>query len=298
MTHLRLASAEEARVILEAEDDFTRALGGFDRSFRLRKTTPVTDAEVRRFFGEQALDFTADEAKAWNEAIAEVSRAAKAIEDALPAEVLVLKTTGREERGHAYTRQNAIVLPSSRVQSWRGERAVYLLAHELFHVASRASRKVRDATYELLGFGSITPITLPPELDDRRQTNPDAYDTTHCLRLGDRTVVPLMVSSLPIAQAATRSSVLDVAPVRLLAIDPDDGEALRDADGALLLIDPESTEWAERIGRNTRYTLHPEEVLADNHALLVRKALGHSVTVADPEFLAAFEVALRTRGSA
>ena len=68
MALLRLASASEGRAVLAAQDDFTRALGGFDRSFRLRTSARVDDADLRRFLGEQAVDFTETEAAAWVEA--------------------------------------------------------------------------------------------------------------------------------------------------------------------------------------------------------------------------------------
>ena len=76
MSLLRLASASEGRAVLAAEDDFTRALSGFDRSFRMRTAAPVDDADLRRFFDEQAVDFTAEERQTWEEAIATESRAA------------------------------------------------------------------------------------------------------------------------------------------------------------------------------------------------------------------------------
>jgi hypothetical protein len=40
------------------------------------------------------------------------------------------------------------------------------------------------------------------------------------------------------------------------------------------------------------YTIHPEEVLADNLALLVRRRLGAAPPPDDPSFLAAFEHAM------
>ncbi len=292
MTLLRLASASEGRAILAAEDDFTRTLGGFDRSFRMRTAAPVDDAELRRFLGEQALDFTAEEAAAWEEAISAVAQGARGIGGVLPREVLVVKTTGREERDHAYTRANAIVLPASRVQSLRGERALRLLAHELFHVASRASPALRDATYALLGFVPVGPILPPPELDGCRMTNPDAHGLGHCLRLGERAVVPLLICPLPLADVLERTSVLGVVRATLLAIDADAGTVARDAHGAPVLIDPQTTDWSRRIARNSTYTIHPEEVLADNLALLVRRRLGDAEPPADPAFLTAFEQAL------
>ncbi len=295
MTLLRLASASEGRAILAAEDDFTRSLGGFDRSFRMRTSAPVDDAELRRFLGEQAVDFTAEEAAAWEETITAVAEGARGIGGVLPREVLVVKTTGREERDHAYTRANAIVLPASRVQSLRGERALRLLAHELFHVASRASPALRDATYALLGFVPVGPIAPPPELDGCRMTNPDAHGLGHYLQLGERAVVPLLVCPLPLADVLERTSVLGVVHARLLEIAPDAGTVVRDAGGAPVLIDPEATEWSRRIARNSTYTIHPEEVLADNLSLLVRRRLGAAPPPPDPAFLATFEQALSDR---
>ncbi len=297
MTQLRLATAAEARELLSAEDAFTRALGSFDRSFRMRTTEAVSDAALRAFLGEQALDFAADEAEAWEATIAEVARGARGMGRWLPDEVLVVKTSGREERDHAYTRGNAIVLPAARVERLRGPRAIYLLAHELFHVASRASSELRDATYALLGFTPIAPVAPPVELDARRMTNPDAFVLGHYVRLtstsGERAVVPLLTCPVPLAEAIGRDSVLRTVRVALLEIDPITGDVVRGADGEPITLEPAATDWARRLDRNTRYTIHPEEVLADNLALLVRRRLGHDVPIADLSFLDAFEDALR-----
>ena len=294
MTILRLASASEGRAILAAQDDFTRALGSFDRSFRMRTCAPVEDADLRRFLGEQAVDFTPEESKVWEEAIAVVARGARGLGGVLPPEVLVVKTTGREERDHAYTRANAIVLPAARVGSLRGERALRLLAHELFHVASRASPALRDATYALLGFTPVGPIVPPPELDGSRMTNPDAHVLGHYVQLGDRAVVPLLTCPLPLAEVLERTSVLGLVRATLLEIDPEKGTVLRDGDGAPILVDAESTDWSRLIGRNSKYTIHPEEVLADNHALLVYRRLGSAGRPADPAFLDALEETILT----
>jgi len=292
MTLVRLASASEGRAILAAEDDFTRALGSFDRSFRMRTSAAASDSALRHFLGEQAVDFTAEEAAAWEEAIATIARGARGMGSLLPPEVLVVKTTGREERDHAYTRANAIVLPASRVRNLRGERAFRLLAHELFHVASRTSPALRDATYALLGFAPIGPITAPLELDDKRMTNPDAHALGHYVRLGDRAVVPLLTCPRPLAEVLEETSVIGVVRLTLLEIHPDDGTIVRDAEGAPVLVEARETEWSKRLARNSEYTIHPEEVLADNLSLLVRRRLGATTPSADLAFLAAFEETL------
>lgn len=297
MTVLQIASASEGRAILEAEDDFTRALGSFDRSFRMRTTAPVEDAALRRFLGEQAVDFTSEERDAWEEAIATVTRGLPAMDGVLPPKVLVVKTTGREERDHAYTRANAIVLPATRVRTFRGDRAFRMLAHELFHIATRTSARLRDATYALLGFEPFGPLTPPPELDDKRLSNPDAYALSHYLRLGERAVVPMLICPRPLADVLEEPTVLGVVRTMLLAIDPETSAVVRGDDGAPMLIDPQGSEWSKRLARNSEYTIHPEEVLADNLSLLVRTRLGAEVPNADRPFLATFAAALADSGA-
>ena len=292
MTFLRLASHAEGRAVLAAEDDFTRALGSFDRSFRRRTVEPVGEVELREFLAAQALHFTPDEAAAWEETITTIAVGLRGLEPLFPPEVLVVKTTGREERDHAYTRANAVVLPAARVRSLRGEHAFRLLAHELFHVASRFSASLRDATYALLGFTRFGPIAPPPELDDRRLTNPDAYALGHSVRLGDRAFVPLLVCPSPLADVLEHASVLGAMRPTLLEVDPAAGTVVRDAKGAPVLVDPASTEWPTRLARNTTYTIHPEEVLADNLSLVVRRRLGTPHAPTDLAFLDAFEATL------
>lgn len=278
--------------MLAAEDEFTRALGSFDRSFRLRTLAPVGDAELRAFLGEQALDFAAEEARIWEEAIAAIAIGVQGLESLFPPEVIVVKTTGREERDHAYTRANAIVLPAARVRSLRGEHAFRLLAHELFHVASRTSPALRDATYALLGFSRFGPIPPPSELDASRLTNPDAHVLGHYVRLGDRAFVPLLTCPLPLADVLEQTSVLGVMRTTLLEVDPDAENVVRHADGAPVVADPSSTSWSVQLARNTTYTIHPEEVLADNLSLVVRRRRGTKAAPTDLAFLDAFEATL------
>ena len=123
-------------------------------------------------------------------------------------------------------------------------------------------------------------------------TNPDAHGLGHYLPLEAHAVVPLLTCPLPLADVLERTSVLGLARLTLLAIDPRTGTVLRDAAGAPVLVDPATTDWARRLERNSAYTIHPEEVLADNLALLVRRRLGDATEPPDPAFFAAFEKTL------
>jgi hypothetical protein len=124
-------------------------------------------------------------------------------------------------------------------------------------------------------------------------TNPDAHALEHWMQLDDRAVIPLLTSPLPIAEAVERGAMHDAVRASLLVVDPGSGAVVRDSDGAPVLLDARSTDWSRRIGHNTAYTIHPEEVLADNLALLVRRRLGSAAPASNLGFLAAFERALR-----
>ena len=126
-------------------------------------------------------------------------------------------------------------------------------------------------------------------------SNPDAFELGHYLRLGEHgehAVVPLLTCPLPLADVLERTSVLGMVETTLLAIDPEAGAVLRDAAGAPVFVDAEKTDWSRRLARNSTYTIHPEEVLADNLSLLVRRRLGHAAApsdAADASFFAEFE---------
>jgi hypothetical protein len=300
---LRFASAAEGKAILESEDDFTRMLSAFDRSLRMKRTDAVPDAEYRRFAGEQAVDFTVEDQAAWGPAVEDLRRGLErlegheALELGLPPLVLVIKTTGREELDAAYTRRNAIILPATMVATFTSASRVSLLAHELFHVSSRASPALRDRCYALLGFAPMPAITPPREVTNRL-TNPDAHGLAHYVRLtgkdaAEHALLPLLRIDLPLEQAIAAKPWFKALRVVLVEVDPAKGTVLVDASGKTRTLDVDATDWSRRLAKNTDYVIHPEEVLADNFALVVQRRLGRPVKAAQPDFLDVLEGALR-----
>src|SRR6185295_14643428 len=56
--------------------------------------------------------------------------------------------------------------------------SLHLVQHEVFHVASRFSTKLRDACYGTIGFAAHVPITYN---DPQRISNPDALSLSHAV---------------------------------------------------------------------------------------------------------------------
>lgn len=295
---VRLASAEEGAALLRQADSFTRALGDFDRSLRMRRPAPVSDDELRAFVGAQTLDFSPEEAAAWQTTFETLAKALEGLDLGLPEEILVIKTTGKDELDAAYTRQNAIVLPP-RMVALDDDGRLKLAAHELFHVASRASPARRDEYYGILGF---RPLPAPLPLEDieawreRRVTNPDAHDVNHIVEVKSADslhwVAPVLVSGVSLEEILAAEQWFSALQLKLLAVEPATGAAKRNAAGEPDLLDAEATDWAARVGKNTAYAIHPEEVMADNFKLLVLQRLGTPREVPHPEVNEALEAVL------
>lgn len=282
---VRFLSRAEAAAFLEAPDDFTARLSDFDRAFRMGRVG-VDDGTYRAFVGAQGLDWPAEEQAAWTAALTQIDRAMADTGMRLPGELVLIRTTGRDELDAAYTRRNAIILPSRR-SARTADKALGLAAHELFHVYSRVLEAAqRDRLYAVAGFVPVPEVRLSEPLSALRVTNPDGYSLGHATAVTDgdgatRQVVPLVVSKVPAAEAITGGRIGDVIKLRLLVVGAPGG-----------VLEVEATDYAAQVGKNTGYIIHPDEVLADNFSLLVRQRLGAGQELEHAEVLEALASAL------
>jgi serine-type D-Ala-D-Ala carboxypeptidase/endopeptidase len=275
---LEFASAERGGEILGRADRWARQLSAFDRAARQRTLEPTTTEELLAFVSGHARSWTSEERAYWSRLVDRLSEAAAGLMLSVP-EIFLVKTTGMEEFGFAYARDRAIVLPQGRLEIAGDERRdFFLLAHEFFHYLSVNNPALRDSLYELLGFRQRDGFTYPPELEDRRVSNPAWYadhvsvpvDTPR----GLAEVVPLIRTSIPLEQVIRlptggRPAITRHIEHVLVAVDPQTGRVLRDAAGAPITYPLDDTDLADRMARNTSYMFHPQEVIADNFALLM-----------------------------
>jgi hypothetical protein len=190
--------------------------------------------------------------------------------------VLLVRTTGHEEEGLAHTRANAVMLSQRSLGATDAELAG-LLAHELFHVLSRHDRALRTRAYRIIGFRPCPEITLPAQLAPIRITNPDAPVNDAFIEVvadGQRVpAVPVLLSRSPKFDPAIGRDIVDYWMLKLLVLEAADATGrmrpvLRDGE-PVLLATSEVSGFSEQVGRNTTYIIHPEEILADNFALML-----------------------------
>jgi len=270
---LAFATEEEGAALLGAEDDYTRRTSPFDRQSRLRAAGPVSDAEHRAFAARSVLPWTDGEREAIAAAAAGLDTRFAEIGVPLPPRVVLVKTTGDEEGGAAYTRGTTVVLPRRMLGG--GEASRRLLCHELFHVVSRNAPRLRRDLYASIGFEPCGDVVLPGDLESLRLTNPDAPIFDHCIRVtcdgGPRWMVPVLYASGPYDAKGGKPFFASMV-FRLMAVERGEGPggephavATLDGAGRPVLRSPEEVQgFFEQTGRNTSYLIHPEEILADN----------------------------------
>jgi len=190
-----------------------------------------------------------------------------------PDPVRFAKTTGKEELDSPYARRGAIVLPQSLFKL--GDEELYgFLAHELCHVLLLYNDCLRDGFYGAIGYKKIYPSKLQSFFQARKLTNPDAlyYDYAYPESVDgvEYLFLPLLVHLKDYDPAAGKEFFDYMIPA-YTAVEPVDGrsQGIWRNDAFVLLPQRSLKTYLDMIGRNTEYTIHPEEVLAENFSLLL-----------------------------
>lgn len=273
---VRFATAAEGREALAERDAFLDNLGPLERQLRVGTEEDVSDERFVAFLRGEVLDWPAEAVARIGAALGEVREKIAPLKLRFPETVLFVLTTGREEGDAAYCRGAATVVFSRRRAASTGEALEHLLLHELFHIFSRNHPELREPLYATLGFRPCPRIELPVSIRPRRLTNPDAPTIDCSITLEDEgrstPATPVFFASIDRFDPARPGPFFRFATFRLMAVEQVDGRwRAVERDGQPVLIDPaESPSYAEQIGRNTGYIIHPEEILADNFVHLVR----------------------------
>jgi hypothetical protein len=272
---IELASIEQGRDVLGTRDDFVARLSPFDRAARLQSAGDVSEDEYLAFTRAAAREGTNDARARLMSAFTAIQPKLAELLPELGAPILLIKTSGQEEGGAGYTRANAVMLPQALTDSRELEK---LLAHEIFHVVSRNKPELKRALYAAIGFEPCGEIVLPPPLAARKMTNPDAPVNEHCIEVqvdgASVWAMPILLSRQERFDPAAGVPFFGYLTLSMLLVERD-GASSRPLvrDGAPVLVPFNRVSGlAGKIGRNTGYVIHAEEILASNFELLVQGA--------------------------
>ena len=277
-TVIRFAPASEGSKILITKDDFIRRLSPFDRAARMKVDRPISEKEFLNFIARNTCEWTKKDVEIVRAAVETLRPLLRQFPIRLPSTIQLIKTTGAEEGNAAYTRGTAIVVPQTELAKSQKE-LEKLICHELFHILSRQNPGLRERLYEAIGFTPCDEIEFPRELASRKITNPDAPRNDHFIRLtilGQQCLaVPVLVSPAEVYNVERGGEFFQYLNFQFLVMEksPDARhlQVLYENSMPKLAGLQEVSGFFENVGRNTEYIIHPEEILADNFALLILK---------------------------
>lgn len=294
-TVVHFASVSEGRKVLTAKDEFVRHSSPFDRAARLKTDKPVSEDEYLAFVGKSVIKWTAEETQQVEAALKKIQPLLQAWPLAFPATMQMIKTTGAEEGNAAYTRGTAIMIPKAELAKAQNDLAK-LICHELFHILSRQNPELREELYGIIGFVRCNDLEFPRELASRKITNPDAPLNDHFIRLEiegqKRPAIPVLLSRAETYDVGSGEEFFAYLDFKFLVVEAEAGSAhvqvVRENSAPKLVSPGAVSGFLEQVGRNTEYLIHPEEILAENFALLI---LGEQ-NVKSPEVLQKMKIVL------
>ncbi len=271
---VHFATVEEGQKFVTAHDMYVTNMSGFDRELRLKTAKPVSEQDYLAYASKQVLPWNAQDIDhctvALNAAVKKMSR----WKLPFPKVVTLIKSTGDDEAHTAHCRGDAVILPVAEISQTQ-DKLEPLIIHELFHILSRNNPELREKLYAVIGFEPTGTIDLPDELAPRRITNPDAPLSQHAVEItvnGRKMwVTPILSSNSEHYNPQRGGQLFDYLKIYLMAVEKHGDTWLwQSTGGKPILMDPKTTGgYFDRIGRNTNYIIHPEEIMADNFEFLV-----------------------------
>ncbi|MCK8046928.1 hypothetical protein MSG37_18730 [Shewanella sp. 1CM18E] len=263
----------EAASVLTQEDDFVRGISPFDMASRMKRADDPSKTEYLAFVATQTLDWSDAEKAAVNQAYQQILPQLTALKVDLPKPIELIKTTGLEEGGAAYTRGQAIILQQKQIANEAGLPG--LVAHELLHIFSRHNPDIKQKLYQAIGFYPVGEISFPTPLKRQKITNPDAPVNDFAIRVSyqDKLVwaVPILYSAEPQYSLEKGGEFFDYLEFNFVIVGDSEQAStnIYDANNPQIVKVSELKGFFKQIGRNTNYIIHPEEIIAENFSLLM-----------------------------
>lgn len=271
--NIEFLSKTEATHLLTLNDDFVQRVSQFDIDARMKQDTAQSKGDYLGFVAQQTLDWTPEEQRVISDAFNSISAKLAELKVSLPDPIQFIKTTGLEEGGAAYTRGQAIILQARQLAKKQG--LPRLIAHELLHVYSRFNPEIKQALYQAIGYQFIGDIEFPAHLTKQKITNPDAPVNDFAIQVkykGELVwVVPILYSDVEQYDVKKGGEFFDYLTFKFVIVGWGEQASKADYDPqqAEIIAVPDLKGFFNQVGRNTNYIIHPEEIVADNFALLV-----------------------------
>lgn len=270
----RFATKAEAQMLITDIDNFTNKLNSFDINLRLGKEDG-RKSELLRLAMNETQNWGDDEKKKITDAFKSLQSKIdkQKLKIKYPKEVILVKTSMKEEMNvAAYTRKNWIALGEKFINEAKKEDLEYLLAHEMFHLLTRNNKDFKKSVYSVIGFNvTDRELFFPIDIIEKRISNPDIelYDSYAEFTInGNKQKCSMLIYS---DKQYTSGGLSDYLSVGLIPLNDSLMPVQEDGKTVIYSID-QAEDFYGKVGKNTKYIINPEEILADNFAyMLIQK---------------------------
>ena len=270
----RFATRAESQMLITDIDNLTNKLNSFDINLRMEKKDGKKSELLR---------LAMNETKNWSDTDKKkIETAIKSLQSKIdkqklkikyPQEIILVKTSMKEEMNvAAYTRKNWIALGEDFIQNASNEELEYLIAHEMFHVLTRSNTDFKKSVYSIIGFNvTDKELFFPIDITEKKVSNPDIekYDSYAEFTIdGTKQKCSMIIYSDKPYTSGGLDNYLNVGLIPL-----DDNLLPLRADGNTIIYNiDKATDFYDKIGKNTKHVINPEEIMADNFAyMLIQK---------------------------
>ena len=266
-------SKEKAIIQLKKmkDSDYVKGFSEFDIMSKTNSYTYSKDKYIQ-YSINQIIDWTTEEKKQLNEfytqflnRISELSLQ-KMLQ--LPKKINIIKSTMKHEGGaQGYTFLNNIVLKQLNYS---------LFAHEIFHIFTRYNPNITKLIYQTMNFKVADQLIKPnnSQFTKRIISNPDTPQIVYTtIKYNDENLYVSPILHSKHNYTNRMKSFFDHLQVSLLFVD------IREYNNNTILsykkMNPnlidikDSKEYIEKLGENTLYNIHPEEVSAKHFEFLI-----------------------------
>ncbi|MDG1438196.1 MAG: hypothetical protein P8P98_04410, partial [Emcibacteraceae bacterium] len=270
-TEYKFADIETGIRILSAHDEFLTDMKPIEIALRVGSpTADKTVDDLRAHYAANVIEWPAAEKALMKALLVTHKKKLAKIEHLLPDEVYFIKVTNEVESGIAHTRGNAFVSPQRRPSI-----STKLFFHQIFHLISRHNRVNRATLYNIIDF---RPCYFRPteEVDKYSVKNPEAPFTEFFLpvEINDRdtNVMTYLHTTHEGFDPSIEGGFDGHITGDLIEVTVDNGicEPVLKANGKAQIYKHEDVpNFYDKVGRNTNFDIHPEEIIADNFAFLM-----------------------------
>lgn len=285
--NLQFLSKDAASEYLSGSDEFISSLSMFDMSARMKTDQVINKEKFLIFVADSTLDWSEYEKTKVTKAYSDIKTELLKRNILLPSDISIILTNGKEEGNAAYTRGNAIILQRDKLSTKTELQRI--IAHEMFHIYTRNNHSIKNNLYEIIGFHPVDEFIFPRALSHRKITNPDAPLNNYAIKVEHNDeklwVAPILFSATNAYIPTKGGEFFDYLQFKLLVLADGNENKLYNPDRPRILDLSQVTGYFEQVGKNTNYIIHPEEILADNFALI----MSGRINVQSPEIIEGIE---------